>query len=106
MARKGSLVASMKAAKAELDALPIEPVLPTLAQVERLTTGARSQENVVMPSKDTITTAIHIPRDVHDLLRRVAVERAVRAGGRPSVSAVLAELVHRHWDELTAEAAR
>ena len=57
-----------------------------------------------MPSKDTITTAIHIPKDVHDLLRRVAVERAVRVGGRPSVSAVLAELVRRYWDDLTAEA--
>ena len=106
MARKGSLVASMKAAKAEVDALPIEPVLPIPTQAEPITTGVHAREAVVMPSKDTITTAIHIPKDVHDLLRRVAVERAVRVGGRPSVSAVLAELVRRHWDELTAEAAR
>ena len=106
MARKGSLVASMKAAKAEVDALPIEPVLPIPAQAEPIPAATRARALVKMPNKDTITTAIHIPKDVHDLLRRVAVERAVRVGGRPSVSAVLTDLVHRHWDELTAEAAR
>ena len=39
-----------------------------------------------------VTTAIRIPRAVHQLLRQMAVERAVRQGGRVSVSRVLAEL--------------
>jgi hypothetical protein len=57
-------------------------------------------------SEAMVTTAVHIPRDVHILLRRVAVERANEHGGRPSVSAVLTELVRRHWDEMAAEAGR
>ena len=39
-----------------------------------------------------ITTAIRIPRAVHQLLRQMAIERAARQGGRVSVSGVLAEL--------------
>ena len=39
-----------------------------------------------------VTTAIRIPRAVHQLLRQMAVERAARQGGRVSVSGVLAEL--------------
>ena len=99
MARRGSLIEHMAVVAKAVEAAPLEPVQPVPA-VARVRTSAEP------PSKDTITTAIHIPKDVHDLLRRVAVERAVRDGGRPSVSAVLAELVRRHWDELTAEAAR
>jgi len=40
----------------------------------------------------TTITAIHLPRRTFDLLRHVAFKRAKRAGGRPSVSAVLVEL--------------
>lgn len=47
-----------------------------------------------------VTTGIHVPRDVLALLRRVAVERAGRKGGRPSVSAVLTELVRANADAL------
>jgi hypothetical protein len=52
------------------------------------------------------TTAIHIPRADLALLRRVAVERANRDGGRPSVSDVIRELVERHRAELEAETGR
>lgn len=52
------------------------------------------------------TTAIHIPRDDLVLLRRVAVERANRLGGRPSVSDVLRELINRHRGELEKETGR
>lgn len=52
------------------------------------------------------TTAIHIPREDLALLRRVAVERANRNGGRPSVSDVLRELIDRHRAELEREASR
>jgi predicted CopG family antitoxin len=40
------------------------------------------------------------------LLRRVAVERSIREGGRPSVSDVLRGLVEKHRAELEAEATR
>jgi hypothetical protein len=52
------------------------------------------------------TTAIHIPRADLALLRRVAVERANRDGGRPSVSDVLRDLIERHRAELEAETGR
>lgn len=51
------------------------------------------------------TTAVHIPKDQLALLRRVAVERANREGGRPSVSNVLRDLIERHRAELEREAA-
>ena len=94
MARKGSLMDSMKAAKdqAEVEATAA-PALPTFATRN-------------WASEPMITTAIHIPKAVHNLLRRVAVERANLHGGRPSVSAVLTDLVGRHWAELEAEAKR
>ena len=39
-----------------------------------------------------VTTAIRIPRTVHQLLRQMAVERAARQGGRVSVSGVVADM--------------
>ncbi len=94
MARKGSLIDNMKAAKDQAQAeVAAAPPLPTFATHNRA-------------SEPMITTAIHIPKAVHNLLRRVAVERANLHGGRPSVSAVLTYLVQRHWAELEAEAKR
>ena len=49
------------------------------------------------------TTAVNLPRDNLLLLRRVAVERANKEGGRPSVSAILARLIESSRDELEAE---
>ena len=46
------------------------------------------------------TTAINLPTSTLHLLRRVAVERANRRGGRPSVSRVIVELVEAHQAEL------
>ena len=42
---------------------------------------------------DSLTTAIHLPRETWELLRDVAFSRAKRRGGRASVSKVLVELV-------------
>ena len=98
MARKGSLIAGMAAAKAQAQAEPLEPVKVADDVILRPTVNRAGDA--------MITTAVHIPRDVHILLRRVAVERANEQGGRPSVSAVLTELVRRHWDELAGEAGR
>jgi hypothetical protein len=49
------------------------------------------------------TTGINLPEDVWVLLNRVAFERARKYGGRPSVSALLLELVQRHRKELEQE---
>src|ERR1700729_365982 len=46
------------------------------------------------------TTGINLPSDIWELLNRVAFERAKRFGGRPSVSALLVDLVRRHRKEL------
>ena len=50
-----------------------------------------------------VTSAIHVPKWVLALLRHVAVSRANRLGGRPSVSALITELVERHREELEQE---
>lgn len=54
-------------------------------------------------SAPTVTTAIHIPRETLALLRRAAVERANRGGGRPSVSALIVDLVESQRARLQAE---
>ena len=49
------------------------------------------------------TTGINLPADIWELLNRVAFERAKKYGGRPSVSALLVDLVQRHRKELEKE---
>jgi len=49
------------------------------------------------------TTGINLPADLWAFLNRVAFERARKYGGRPSVSALLVELVERHRKELEKE---
>ena len=50
------------------------------------------------PAGSYITTAVRIPRAVHQLLRQMAVDRAARQGGRVSVSGVLAEMALERRD--------
>ena len=50
-----------------------------------------------------MTTAINIPRSTWELLRKVAFSRALKHGGRASVSAVLVDLVERNRKELEKE---
>jgi hypothetical protein len=50
-----------------------------------------------------VTSALHIKKDLLALLRHAAVARANRLGGRPSVSALISELVERHREELEKE---
>lgn len=53
----------------------------------------------------TVTSAVAMPQDMAELLRRVAFSRAQKSGrGRVSVSAVLRELVERNRASLEAEA--
>jgi hypothetical protein len=49
------------------------------------------------------TTGINLPADVWELLNRVAFERSKKYGGRPSVSALIVEMVARHRKELEKE---
>jgi hypothetical protein len=52
------------------------------------------------------TTAIHITKDMWNLLREVAFHRAQSSGGRASVSDVLRNLVESHRAELEKEIAK
>ena len=49
------------------------------------------------------TTGIALPAAEWAFLNRVAFERARKFGGRPSVSALLRDLVERHRKELEKE---
>jgi hypothetical protein len=49
------------------------------------------------------TTGINLPSDVWELLNRVAFNRSKLYGGRPSVSALIVEMVARHRKELEKE---
>ena len=55
--------------------------------------------------RKTRSTGIVMPSETWLLLRRVALERSRRSGGRGSVSALLVELVDRHKRELEKELA-
>jgi predicted CopG family antitoxin len=50
-----------------------------------------------------VTSGINLPVDIYELLNRVAFRRALKRGGRPSVSALLVDLVERHRKELEKE---
>ena len=54
--------------------------------------------------RDATTAGINMPKDYVALLKAVAQHRAQQQGGRPSVSAVICDLVRQHADELDEEA--
>ena len=78
------------------------------AKRKRVAAGAKgktAQKATTAPdTDDMLTTAIHIPRATHLLLRAVAFRRAQEGGGRPSVSALLVEIVEERREELVKEA--
>ncbi len=53
--------------------------------------------------KERITSGIHLSKDTLQFLRRLAVNRAGRVGGRPSVSALLDEFVQESREALIAK---
>lgn len=57
-------------------------------------------------SGETRTTGINLPSEIHALLRAVSLKRAKENGGRPSVSAVLVDLVRQKEDDLRREAGK
>jgi hypothetical protein len=100
--KRPSLVSSMKAAAAVATA-PVAPPPPApVAAPPAVETKGRNRSL----TDASATTAVHLPREDIALLRRVAVERANRSGGRPSVSDVLRDLIERNRAELEREAAR
>jgi hypothetical protein len=50
------------------------------------------------------TTSLHLPSDLLYLLRIIAVRRASRSGGRPSVSDVVREMLEDNRQQLEIEA--
>jgi hypothetical protein len=55
------------------------------------------------PERSHVTSGINLPLDIYELLNRVAFRRALKLGGRPSVSGLLVDLVQRHRKELERE---
>lgn len=98
MAKRPSLKANIKAP--ETDA-----ILDQFAALSSARSGKAAPAAAPAEAEEMTTTAIHIPKTTLTLLRRVAVERAITKGGRPSVSAVLAELVEANRAELEKELA-
>ncbi len=77
--------------------------LDTIAAAARMKEGGAAGVVVTAPT-ETLTTAIHIPKTTHELLRSVAFRRAKESGGRASVSAVLTQLVEANRAALEKEA--
>ncbi len=49
---------------------------------------------------------MNLPRDLHALLKAVALKRAKEQGGHPSVSGIIVGLCRQHQGELEKEAGR
>jgi hypothetical protein len=49
-----------------------------------------------------VTSTIHMPKALLRRLRLAAMARSEVQGGRPSVSAIVVELLERHGDEIDA----
>ena len=63
--------------------------------------SAAKAKKAAEPPVPMVTSACHFQLDVLALLKRVATERAIRYGGRTSVSALINELVLKHRAELS-----
>lgn len=97
--KRMGLIQSAKAAAEQVAARAETPQEPPAAP----TAPAAPRRNRSL-TDESVTTAVHIPREQLALLRRVAVERANRDGGRPSVSDVLRDLIEQKRADLELEA--
>lgn len=84
----------------------MKPAKPVSAPPRKRSRSAAAVARAPEGTADYVTTAIHLPQEMLTLLRQVAVARADIAGGRPSVSAVLVDLVRDAQDKLTREVGR
>ena len=73
----------------------------TLLMMPKRTTPPKPAPDQV--ERTHVTSGINLPVDVYQLLNRVAFSRSLKNGGRPSVSALLVDLVQRHRKELEKE---
>ena len=55
------------------------------------------------PERSHITSGINLPLDIYQLLNRVAFQRALKRGGRPSSQRCSSTLVEQHRKELEKE---
>jgi hypothetical protein len=55
------------------------------------------------PERTHVTSGINLPVEIYELLNRVAFVRSLRFRGRPSVSALIVDLVQQHRKELEKE---
>jgi hypothetical protein len=69
----------------------------------KLAAAVKRGEPEAEPKNGSLTTAIVIQKRTYDLVRAVALRRAM-AGGRLSVSAVISDLIEKHRHELEREA--
>ena len=67
--------------------------------------STQSKSQPEKPERSHITSGINLPVEVYQLLNRVAFARSLKNGGRPSVSALLVDLVQKHRKELEKELA-
>jgi hypothetical protein len=74
--------------------------VPLTSGTRRKTVAAKAVSGSAI---ETITTAIHIPKETWTLLRAVAFKRAQETGGRASVSKLVAELVEAYRPKFEAE---
>lgn len=76
----------------------------SLATLNRTITKAATKAKEPAAPERTTITAVNLPARTLELLRMVAARRAGLVGsGRPSVSAVVTDLVERHRNDLEAE---
>ncbi len=64
--------------------------------VDALDVAAQTKAGEESPD-DYVTSAYRFPRELYNLFRAVSLRRAQEQGGRPSVSAILIELVEVAW---------
>ena len=72
-------------------------------QAAKARARAKGESGDAALSGEMSSTAIHIPREIHHLLRAVAYVRAQKGGGRASVSKLITELVQNQRAKLEAE---
>jgi hypothetical protein len=53
--------------------------------------------------KQRVATGVNLELEVLNILKRVAVHRSTRGGGRISVSGVIEDLVRENWERLENE---
>ncbi len=82
---------------------PIDAGIEVRAEQAARQTHELERRKTAVSSTDKVTTAMYIPRATWVLLRAVAFKRAQETGDRPSVSALVGELVERHREELEDE---